>query len=202
MSNTSARDDKGISQANPALSCQWSFNRAHEFHHISGDSIGLFHRLPIDLSHRHVSLIDDPPGTWSARLHRMFLDHAPIEQSIATGPAGGYAVFHIPVRVVDGAARYVAGFAFPAGSTLPPLAQLELAASAVVQAVESEHARATRFLHDVVAQSLSGTGLQLELLQLEIQAQSAEALKRAAEIQKSLEEVLTLIREFNARNND
>jgi len=40
--------------------------------------------------------------------------------------------------------------------------------------------------------------LQLELLQLEIQAQSAEALQRTAEIQKSLEEVLKLIREFNA----
>ena len=185
-------------QGKPAPSCQWSFNRSHEFHHVSGDTTGLFHRLTADLSRRHVSIIDDPPGTWSACLDRMFQGDAPIEQWIAAGPAGEYAVFHIPVRAGDGTVLYVAWFAFPAGSPLPAAPELESAADATLQAVESERTRATRFLHDVVAQSLSGTGLQLELLQLEIQAQSAEALQRTAEIQKSLEEVLKLIREFNA----
>jgi len=191
-------DDIGVSQGNPAPLCQWIFNRLHEFHHVSGDSTGLFHRLPADLSRCHVSIVDDPPGTWSARLDRMFLGRDSIEQSIAAGPAGEYAVFHVPVRAGDGTLLYVAGFAFPAGSPLPAAPELELAAATMLQVVESERTRATRFLHDVVAQRLSGTGFQLELLQLEIQAQSAEALKRTAEIQKSLEEALKLIREFNS----
>jgi signal transduction histidine kinase len=198
MSNASAHDDIGVSQGTAEPSCQWSFNRAHEFHHVSGDSTGLFHRLPIDLSRRHVSIIDDPPGTWSARIDRIFQGDAPMEQSLLAGPAGEYAVFHIPVRAGDGTVLYVAGFAFPADSALPAAPELELAAATILQVVDSERTRATRFLHDVVAQSLSGTGFQLELLQLEIQAQSAEALKRIAEIQRSLEEVLKLIREFNS----
>jgi len=196
MSNAVAHD--AVFQRNPAPSCQWSFNRLHEFHHISGDSLGLFHRLPTDLARRHVSIIDDPPGTWSARLDRMFLGRAPIDQWMAAGPGGQCAVVQVPVHAADGTVLYVAGFAFPAGSPLPAAPELELAAAAILQVVESERTRATRFLHDVVAQSLSGTGLQLELLQLEIQAQSAEALKRTAEIQRSLEELLKLIREFNA----
>ena len=198
MSNASIHDDTGVSQESPAPSCQWSFNRLHEFHHVSGDSTGLFHRPPSDLSRRHVSIVDDPRGTWSARLDRMFRSGAPIEQWITAGLAGEYAMLHVPVRAGDGTVLYVVGFAFRAGSPLPAAPELELAAAATLQAVESERTRASRFLHDVVAQSLSGTGLQLELLQLEIQAHSAETLRRAAEIQKSLEEVLKLIREFNA----
>jgi len=192
MSNTS-RATK-VSHTNLTPVCQWSFNRAHQFHHVSGDSNGLFRRPAADLSRQHVSVIDDPSATWAARLDRMFLGAASLEQSAA----GDYALFHVPVTAQDGSVQYIAGFAFPARSTLPAASELALAAAAVLQVVESERTRSTRFLHDIVAQSLSGTGLQLELLQLEIRAQGAETPKHAAEIQKSLEQVLNLVREFSA----
>lgn len=197
MKKASQEDETGVSQGKSLPSCHWSFNRAHEFHHIAGDTASLFHRPAADLWRKHVSIIDDPLGTWTARLDRMFRGQAPIERSTAPGLEGEYVVFHVPVRANDGAASYLAGFAFQARPLLPAATELELAAHATVQAVEPERTRTTRFLHDVVAQSLSGTGLQLELLKLEIQAETAEALKRAGEIQKSLEEVLKLIREFN-----
>jgi len=192
MSNTSRATN--VSHMNLTPVCQWSFNRAHQFHHVSGDSAELFRRPPADLSRQHVSLIDDPRATWAGRLDRMFRGQNSIEQSAA----GEYCLFHIAVAAQDGAVRYIAGFAFRARSALPAASELELAAAAVLQVVESERAHATRFLHDIVAQSLSGTGLQLELLQLEIRARGAETLKHAVEIQKSLEQVLNLVREFSA----
>jgi hypothetical protein len=198
MKNASAQGNTGVSQGNPLPLCHWSFNRAHEFHHVSGDAVSLFGRPAADLRRRHVSMIDDPSGSWSARLDRMFQRQSPIEQSAAPGPEGEYALLHVPVHADHGAAIYVAGFAFPAGSPLPCATQIEWAANAILQALDLERTRATRFLHDVVAQSLSGTGFQLKLLKPEIHAQSAEALKRTLEIQKSLDEVLKLIREFNA----
>lgn len=198
MKKVSMEDDTGVSQGNPAPSCHWSFNRSHEFHHASGDAASLVRRPNRCLLRRHVSVIDDPSGNWSSRLDRMFYGQTAIEQSAAPSPEGDYVLFHVPVRAEDGTALYVAGFAFPAGSLLPASAELQLAARTIVQAVEPERTRATRFLHDGVAQSLSGTGLHLELLKLEIQAQSSEALKRTTEFQRSLEEVLKLIREFNA----
>jgi len=198
MSYASAQGNTGVFQGNHAPSCHWSFNSAHEFHHVSGDAVSLFGRPAADLRRRHVSIIDDPSGTWSARLDRMFQRQTPIEQSAAPGPEREYTLFHVPVHADHGAAIYVAGFAFPAGSPLPCATELEWAAYAILQALDLERTRATRFLHDVVAQSLSGTGFQIELLKPEIHAQSAQALKRTLEIQKSLDEVLKLIREFNA----
>jgi signal transduction histidine kinase len=199
MKKASVENDTGVCRGDPFPSCHWSFNSAHKFHHIAGDAASIFHRPAADLWRRHVSIIDDPSGTWAARLNRMFQGQAPMEQSTAPGPDGEYVLFHVPVRGDDDTVIFVAGFAFPAGPLLPgAAAELQLAARATVQAVEVKRTRTTRLLHDVVAQSLSGAGLQLELLKLEIQAQSADALQRTAEIQKSLEEVLKLIREFNA----
>ena len=186
-----------MSQTYSSPSCQWSFNRARDFHHVSGDSAAVFHQNAAELTRRHVSNIDDAQGTWAARLDRIFRGHADAERSDAHGPEGAFALFHLPVSGPDGSVLYVAGFAFPAQAPLPPAAELALAAVAALAVVQSERARATRFLHDVVAQSLSGAGLQLELLQLEIHALSAELFQRALEIQKSLDEVLKRIRDFS-----
>ncbi len=195
MRNASAHHDAGESQRDRTPVCQWSFNRAHQFHHVSGDSAEVFDRLPAELLRRHVSLIDDAHGGWFARLDRMFSGQTAMDRWTGRGKQ---ALVHIPVRDNDGAVTYAFGFAFPAGSTVPGTSELEFAAAASLQALETERMRCTRFLHDVVAQALSGTGLQLEILLAEIRTGNASALKRASDIQQSLEQVLKLIREFNA----
>lgn len=198
MSSAAVHSDADAPQGGRVPACQWSFNRARQFHHISGDSLGFFHHPPAELLRRHVSIIDDSQGTWSIRLDRMFSGQAAIDQWTDASSEGEYVFILIPVHADDAAVIYTAGFGYRGGASFPAASELELAAIATLQVVETERARATRFLHDVVAQSLSGTGLQLELLQLEIRARNAEALKRAAEIQQSLEEVLKLVREFSA----
>ena len=198
MGFSAMQEDTGVPQANRAPACQWSFNRARQFHHISGDSSRFFHRIPAELLRQHVSIMDDSEGSWAARLDRIFSGQAQIEQWSTASPGPEFALVHVPVTATGGEVIYAAGFAFPAGRPLPSAAELESAAIIALQAVATERSRSNRFLHDIVAQGLSGTGLQIELLRSEIQAGNTPAQARASGIQQWLEDVLILIREFNA----
>jgi signal transduction histidine kinase len=186
-----------MSNADPV--CQWSLNRAYKFHHISGDSIGLFHHPPARMLHRHVSTVDDTDGSWAARLDRIFSGHSPIDRWSAPVADGGYMLVQIPVHADEGAVRYAAGFAFQSGQRLPAPRALEFAARAVLRAIEAERARTEAFLHDTVAQYLSSAGLQLELLKLELEGKKIAMPSRAAEIQRSLDEALEQVRNFRAK---
>ena len=53
-----------------------------------------------------------------------------------------------------------------------------------------------RFLHDEVAQQLSGIGLQLDLLRVDMQAGTPEMVSRTVAIQRTLDGVLDGIRRF------
>ena len=197
MSRADIHEGLGVTQMDRAPICQWSFNRARQFHHISGDSGRFFHRPPAELLRQHVSVIDDSQASWAARLDRMFSGEVQGEQWTTPNPGPVYALVHVPVRAATAQVIYAAGFAFTAGSQPAAEGELELAAAAL-QAVDAERARATRFLHDIVAQSLSGTGLQLELQRIENRDRNAETAKQGADIQHMIEEVLNLIRKYNA----
>ena len=177
--------------------CQWSFDSAYQFHHISGDSMGLFNRPPAKLLYRHVSIVDNTKGSWAARLDRIFSGHSPLDTWIAPVSQGEYVLIQIPVHAGDGGVRYAAGFAFRGGQRLPEPLELELVARAVLRAIEAERARTAAFLHDTVAQYLSSAGLQLDLLRLEIESRKIEMPGLAAEIQRSLDEALQQIRNFS-----
>jgi len=188
---------QGSSRPLRAPACHWSFNRARRFHHISGDVAGFFDRPPAELLHRDVQFADEFPGAWTARLDRMFSRQTTLDHW--TKPDSGHTLVHIPIRANDGTVTFVVGFGYRAGSPVPASKELDVAAHIVLQLLDTERTRAVRFLHDIVAQSLSGTGLQIELLKPEIQPGAPEAHERIASIQQSLEEVLKLIREFNPR---
>ena len=98
--------------------------------------------------------------------------------------------------------NYVAGFAYRDGQEIPAAGELELAALAALQVLEKERLRTARFMHDVAAQCLSSTGLQLELLRLEMQARNVELPRLAADIERELDDALRRIRAFNASLDD
>ncbi|HVP47363.1 MAG TPA: hypothetical protein VMT32_12295 [Bryobacteraceae bacterium] len=177
--------------------CQWSFNQARCFDYVGGDSAAVFHRTGPQLLRRHVSTIDDAKRSWAIRVDRIFTGESRLE-SIAPASPGAYAITHLPVHGPDGAVAYAAGFAYHAGQPVPPAAALEFTALAILQALEAERARTDRFLHDVIAQCLTSTGLELEVQRLELKALGMELPDRAWEIQRSLEEALNRIREFRA----
>jgi signal transduction histidine kinase len=183
-----------LTEAVPA--CQWSFNKTRRFHYISGDSMGLFHHPPSELLHQHVSIADDPAGSWNARLDRIFSGNTSPCESTAPSSEQAYALIHVPIHALAGGVLYAAGFAYRTAQPVPAERELELAALAMLRVIETERAHTKRFLHDVVAQCLSGTGLQLELLRLEIEARKQEPPSRAGEIQRALEEALQRVRAF------
>jgi len=176
--------------------CQWGFNRSGRFVYVSGNA-RIFGRQPEELLLQHVSTIDDPGGSWAARLDGIFSGAAPYDTA---GPTAEHAnvILHVPIHATDGSVAYAAGFSFPAGDRVPDVPELELAALAILQVLRTERVRTERFLHDVVAQCLSSTGLQLELLRLEIEDQQMQIPCRTVEIQKALAEALHRIRTFSA----
>jgi len=175
--------------------CQWSFNQARCFHYIGGDSVAVFHQGSSSLMRCHVSMIDDSEGSWAACLDKIFSGESRFE-STTPGSQNEYALVHLPVHESGGAVAYAAGFAFGAGLPVPSAAELELAALGILQILEAERARMTRFLHDVIAQCLTSTGLELELQRLELEGMGVELPERARDVQRSLEETLDQIRKF------
>ena len=195
MSRAVSRREDGVPLAVPA--CQWTFNRERQFHYISGASVALFGRVPEQLVHSGVSIIDDPNGSWAARLDRLFSGDTCLEQWTVPVADVNYTLVHVPVHA-NGAVPYAAGFAYRDGYEIPAVPELELAARAALQVLETERARTARFLHDVAAQCLSSTGLQLELLRLELEAGSHEVRGPTTEIQRGLDEALKQLRAFSA----
>jgi signal transduction histidine kinase len=150
---------------------------------------------------RPVAIIDDPQGSWAARLERLFSGKVPFELWTTSTSGIEHTLILIALPGTDGAVAHAAGFAYQDGRPLPPVAELEFAARTVLQVLETERARTTRFLHDVVAQCLSGAGLQVELLQLDLKARQIALPDRIAEIQRALEDALQQVREFTGRKS-
>ena len=176
--------------------CQWSFNQARCFHYLGGDSAAVFHRKSSELLGRHVSTIDDPRAHWAACLDRIFSGETRFE-STPPSSRDDYTIIHLPIHDSDGGVAYAAGFAYRAGLPVPSASELELIALGILQIVEADRARTERFLHDVIAQCLSSTGLELELQRLELEALGIELPDRTKEIHRSLEEALDQIRSFH-----
>src|SRR5438874_2170620 len=74
-------------------------------------------------------------------------------------------------------------------------------ALAALDRQQTERGRLARRLHDEAAQILSGAGLQLDILKMDLQEQVPGISGRTAEIQDLLERVVTQIRELSYELN-
>lgn len=90
--------------------------------------------------------------------------------------------------------------ASPTKLTRHPDAFRELALRAL-EVHTRERTRISRFLHDEVAQFLSGAGLQLDILRMDMQERVPEIAGRTAEIQAILEEIVVRIRDLSEELN-
>ena len=70
-------------------------------------------------------------------------------------------------------------------------------ALAAIEHEQSERGMLARVLHDEVAQILSGAGLQLDILRMDLQERVPEIVSRTAEIQSLLERVVRHIRHLS-----
>ena len=74
-------------------------------------------------------------------------------------------------------------------------------ALAALENEQSERGKLARMLHDEVAQILSGAGLQLDILRMDLQDRVPEIVSRTAEIQSLLERVVRHIRHLSYELN-
>jgi two-component system NarL family sensor kinase len=72
---------------------------------------------------------------------------------------------------------------------------------AALENEQSERGKLARMLHDEVAQILSGAGLQLDILRMDLQDRVPEIVSRTAEIQSLLERVVRRIRHLSYELN-
>jgi signal transduction histidine kinase len=70
-------------------------------------------------------------------------------------------------------------------------------ALAALENEQSERGKLARMLHDEVAQVLSGAGLQLDILRMDLEGNVPEIVPRTAEIQSLLDRVVRLIRDLS-----
>jgi signal transduction histidine kinase len=176
--------------------CHWAFNQSRRFEYISGNSAALFRRELSELVNQHISTIDDAPGSWAARLERVFTGSTLVEPYARWASNEHYSLIHLPLRAENASVLYAAGFAFAADQKTSAVPALELAALLSIEALKTDRARVARFLHDIVAQSLSGTGLQVELLRMEIERRGLELSGPIEDLQRFLDEALTRVRRF------
>src|SRR6185295_13886929 len=67
----------------------------------------------------------------------------------------------------------------------------------LLDARDDERTHLARFLHDEVAQFLSGIGLQIDILRMDLEAEAPRVARRAAEIQSILERIVGRVRVFS-----
>lgn len=182
--------------------CHWAFNQSRRFEYISGNSAALFRRELSQLVNQHISTIDDTQGSWAARLDRLFTGKTLVERDAQQASNERYSLIHLPLHAEDGSVLYAAGFGFGADQKISAVPVLELAALLSIEALKTDRARVARFLHDIVAQSLSGTGLQVELLRMEIERRGLELSGPIGDLQRFLDEALTRVRRFTMEESD
>lgn len=67
----------------------------------------------------------------------------------------------------------------------------------VLEAHQADRVRLSRFLHDEIAQFLSGIGLQLDILRMDYENVTPEIAVRTKEIQAVLEQLVQRVRDFS-----
>lgn len=181
--------------------CHWALDRDARFVLVSGDSQPVFGHPAGALvgGDFPASLPEQSAAQWHGRVARAFAGESFVLRESVAGRIFSLSLF--PLRNGAGEILY-------AGGTAQDISPLNLAEQAlrstvlkVMHTQDAERARLARFLHDEVGQCLSGCGLQLDLLRMDMEAQVPAIAPRTAEIQQLLERVMERVREFSYELN-
>lgn len=173
----------------------WIVDRTPSFLALYGDPFPLFRNPPAGLLGLPVSAALEPSAaqTWTKRIARVFEGETLLLSENVGSQRWQITLF--PIRA-DAEIRYVGGLArdtTPWGSAEQELRYTVLSA---LKAQDFERTQISRFLHDAVAQNLTGLGLQLDLIRMDLETVSPDICKRVGEIQQVLEVVMEETREY------
>jgi two-component system NarL family sensor kinase len=180
--------------------CQWIADAAGVFRGAYGDTASVFGKLAQDLAGRSLAEVLEPApaALWQSRLDRILAGET-LRLRERRGAAAWYITM-FPVQTAGGA-RYAGGLA----RELTPLAtaehELRTAVLSALKSQEFERNMVSRFLHDSIGQNLTGLGLQLDLLRMDLETVAPAECLRIAEIQKLLEAVMEEVRNYSYELN-
>ena len=175
--------------------CAWLLGREGDFHAVYGDARRVFGRTAADLESLNFADVSVPPARalWIGRLERVFQGETLAASSRFAEDAPTFSVALSPVRSPEGEVAF-------AGCTAHQMPDAAIILRAL-DALETDHARFCRLLHDCVGQSLSAAGLQLDLLRMDLADSALPVLRRIGDIQATLEAVMGVAREINCELN-
>jgi PAS domain S-box-containing protein len=180
--------------------CQWLVRAGFLFERIYGDAVPLFGKTRAELTGQSCEDVLDreQSAIWTGRFARALEG-----ELLALHERRGETTWYVsvfPIRV-EGAIRYAGGIAREITASQSAERELRQTVLGALKAQEFERATMARFLHDSVGQNLTALGLQLDLIRMDLEAASTDALERVGEVQKRLDEVMEGVREYSYELN-
>jgi signal transduction histidine kinase len=185
-------------QQSPA--CQWIVSADGAFVRFYGDPLDLFDRSAEQLVDRKPDevLDADLAGLWRDRFRRALAGEMMLLRERRTRSTWYVSVF--PLRI-DGEVRFAGGNAREITPWASAEQELRHTVLGALKAQEHERRSVSRFLHDSVGQNLTALGLQLDLIRMDLESLAPDTVRRVAELQKLLEDIMEDVREYSYELN-
>ena len=189
---------EGISQG-PA--CHWIIDRDLLIDWAAGHCEAFLGRPADGLIGRNLlDCLDlESDQAWRFRISRVFAG-----ETILIREKRGDAIFAVslfPIYQGDGRTLRVGAIAQNITAISAADRELRKSALRVMKSQENDRVRLTELLHDDVCQALSSTGIQLDLLRMDLESDVPGVGGRVAEIQKNLDCVIRRVRDFSYEFN-
>jgi signal transduction histidine kinase len=198
---------EALLQQSPA--CHWVVSPNGIFQHIFGDPSALFGRSAEEFTGRTADRFLDPPqaAAWTSRFTRAMHGETVTLRERRGGDTWYVEIF--PLRWPEGCVQTGYGpdvwCAGAIARKITPWAtaeqQLRHTVLGALKAQEFERNTVSRFLHDSVGQNLTGLGLQLDLIRMDLEGVSPETCLHVGEVQKLLGEIMESVREYSYELN-
>jgi signal transduction histidine kinase len=198
-----SRLDKKLLSQGPA--CYWILDGDQTFQAIVGNPAPIFRKTAQQLLGSNIREVV-PAGAesaWTDRIERvcagetLWLRQPDCSGNGQAGRDPIYSVTLFPLRSRDGAVLFAAGMAHDVTFWAMTEKQVGDLVIPILQAQETERARFARFLHDEVSQVLSGVGLRMDLLRMDLLQRLPGSTSDLDEIQASLELFIDRVRQFS-----
>jgi PAS domain S-box-containing protein len=179
--------------------CHWIVDRSGKFHQIYGDPQPLLGRSAEDLVGSTVgSLEPEIAARWKGRLKRVLEGETLALRERRGDLSWNVSVF--PIRV-EGRIAYAGVLARDLTPWNTAERELRHTVLGALKAMEFERKTMSRFLHDSVGQNLTVFGLHLDLLRMDLERISPQAVARIGESQALLEDMMEKVRAYSQELN-
>jgi two-component system NarL family sensor kinase len=197
-----AAERNGVSDAflEQAPGCHWIVDQRQVFVRVYGDALPIFGKSSAELTGMPVSDVfrGDAQTTWKDRIGRVLKG-----ETLTLRERRGETVWNVslfPVRAGSGE-PHAGGSATEARVWAEAEQALRYTVLGALKAQQFERAMVSKFLHDAVGQNLTAFGLQLDLIRMDLEADSPEQCARIAEVQRLLEEMMEKVRLYSYELN-